>query len=90
MIRSEGRKIRPEIHKLMKSVLNKEELPEEWKESTIVPIYKKGDYSNYRGISFFVSYLENFIQHPAVKLNSICRENYRGSSVWILKQQVNY
>jgi len=29
-------------------------LPEEWKKSIIVPIYKKGDkivYSNYRGIS---------------------------------------
>jgi len=36
------------------SVWNKEELPEEWKESIIVPIYKKGDKidcSNYRGIS---------------------------------------
>jgi hypothetical protein len=36
------------------SIWNKEELPEEWKESVIVPIYKKGDKtdcSNYRGIS---------------------------------------
>ena len=34
--------------------MNREELPEEWKESIIVPIYKKGnktDCSNYRGIS---------------------------------------
>jgi hypothetical protein len=34
--------------------LNKEELPEEWKESVIVPIRKKGDKTdcnNYRGIS---------------------------------------
>jgi len=32
----------------------KEELPEEWKESVILPMYKKGDkkdFSNYTGIS---------------------------------------
>ena len=36
------------------SVWNKVELPEEWKESISVPIYKTGgktNYSNYRGIS---------------------------------------
>jgi hypothetical protein len=36
------------------SVWNKEELPQQWKESIIVPIYKKGyktDCNNYRGIS---------------------------------------
>jgi len=46
--------IRSEIHKLINSVWNKEELSEEWKGSIIAPIYKKGDKtvsSNYRGIS---------------------------------------
>jgi len=45
---------RSEIHKRLSSIWNKEELPEEWKDSSIVPIYKKGDKtdcSNYRGIS---------------------------------------
>jgi len=35
-------------------------------------------------------YVQNFIQHPAVKINSICRGNYWGSSLWISTLQVNY
>ena len=54
LIKIDGRTIRSEIHKLTNSVWNKEELPEQRKESVVVPIYKKGgktDCSNYRGIS---------------------------------------
>jgi len=54
LIKAGGRTIRCEIHKLIISIWNKEKLSEEWKESIIVPIYKKGDKtycSNYRGIS---------------------------------------
>jgi hypothetical protein len=43
LIKAGGRIIRSEIHKLIICIWNKEELPEEWKESVIVPIYKKGD-----------------------------------------------
>jgi hypothetical protein len=42
------------IHKLINSVWNKEELPDQWKESIIVPVHKKGDKTdcnNYHGIS---------------------------------------
>ena len=38
-----GGTIHYEIHKIITSIWNKEELPEEWKESIIVPIYKKDD-----------------------------------------------
>jgi hypothetical protein len=31
------------IHKLINSVWNKEELPDQWKESIIVPVHKKGE-----------------------------------------------
>ena len=43
LIKAGGKAIRCEIHKPIISISNKEELPEEWKESIIVPIYKKGD-----------------------------------------------
>jgi hypothetical protein len=46
--------LRSKIHKLIHSVWNKEKLPDQWKESIIVPFYKKGDKtdcSNYCEIS---------------------------------------
>ena len=43
LIRAGGRTICLEIHKLITSIWKKEKLPEEWKESIIVPIHKKGD-----------------------------------------------
>jgi hypothetical protein len=42
------------VHNLITSIWNKEELPDQWKESIIVPIHKIGDKTdcnNYRGIS---------------------------------------
>jgi len=54
LVKSGGRIIRSEIHKIINSIWNKEELPEESKESIIVPVYKKGDKTdcnNYSGIS---------------------------------------
>jgi hypothetical protein len=54
LIKSGDRTIRFAILKLVIAIWNKEELPEELKESVIVPIHKKGDKTdcnNYRGIS---------------------------------------
>ena len=54
LITAGGKTIRCEFHKLIISIWNKAELLEEWKESIVVPIYKKGDKiycSNFRGIS---------------------------------------
>jgi hypothetical protein len=67
-------------------------MPEEWKESVIVPVYTKGDKtdcSNYSGISI-CQLPTNFIQHPAIRVNSMSRGNYWGSPVWISTQQVNF
>jgi hypothetical protein len=55
LIKVGGRTICCAIHKLIIAIWNKEELPEEWKESITVPIHKKGDNktdcNKYRGIS---------------------------------------
>jgi len=54
LIKSGGKTIHCEIHKLITSIWNREELPEEWKESIILPNYKKDDKTdciNYSGIS---------------------------------------
>jgi hypothetical protein len=54
VIRARGEMLLSVIHKLINSVWNKEELPDQLKESIIVPIHKKGDKTdcnNYRGIS---------------------------------------
>jgi hypothetical protein len=54
MIKAGSRTIGFEIHELIYSIWNLEKLSEEWKESIIVPIYKKGDKtdcSNYSTIS---------------------------------------
>jgi hypothetical protein len=46
--------LRSKIHKVINSIWNKETLPDQWKESIILPVHKNGDktdYSNYRMIS---------------------------------------
>ena len=74
-IKARGRTIRSEINKLINSIWNKEELPEEWKESVVLPICKKGDkiyFSHFRAY-YFCQLHTKFIQHLAANINSICR-----------------
>ena len=76
MIKAGSRTIRCAIHTLIISIWNKEELPEEWKELIIVPIYKNGDKtdsSNYRGISLLPTMyriLSNILLSAPAKLTS--------------------
>jgi hypothetical protein len=54
LIQAGGEILLPVIHKPTNSVWNKEKLSDQWKESIIVPVHKKGDKTdcnNYHGIS---------------------------------------
>ena len=91
LIKSGGRKICLEIHKLITSNWKKEKLPKGWKESIVVPIHKK----RIKVVAIiiesyhFANHLQNFIQHLADKVNSICEGNCRGSSMWLSTQKVD-
>jgi hypothetical protein len=54
LIQAGGETLQSEIHKTINSIWNKEELPEQWKEPGIAPVYRKDDKTdcgNYRGMS---------------------------------------
>ena len=78
LIKAGGRTICYEIHKLIFYILNKEELPEEWKESIIVSIYKKGneaDCNNYRGILLLPTTYKILSNIPQSRLTPYAQEN---------------
>jgi hypothetical protein len=47
LIKARGETLYYEIHRLTCCIWNKEELPQQWKESIIVQIYKKSDMTDY-------------------------------------------
>jgi len=58
LIKAGGIRIHYEIHKLIIFIWNREDLPEEWKEAIITPMYQKDDKtdcSNYTGISLLLT-----------------------------------
>jgi hypothetical protein len=59
LIQAGGEILLSAIHKLVTSVWNKEELPDQWKEAIIVLVHRKGD--------------KTFIQYPLLKVKSIYR-----------------
>jgi hypothetical protein len=68
------------IHKLINCVWNKEELPDQWKESIIVPIHEKGgktDLNNYCAISL-LSTAYKIVLHVLSMLNLYIHEIITG------------
>jgi hypothetical protein len=72
LIKAEGETLCSHIHKLICSIWNKEELPQQLKESITVQIFKKDEKSNcnnYQGI--FLLSTAYKIQHSSGKVNSL-------------------
>lgn len=69
MIKFGGSAAIKEIHKLFKKILMTSAIPDQWRTSITVPVFKKGDKqnpSNYRGISLLMeypNYLPKLCQH---------------------------
>jgi hypothetical protein len=92
ILKAGGRTVCCEIHKIINSIWNKEELPEEWKETISVPIYKrddKTDCSNYRGLSL-LSTTYKILSNILLSRLTPYEGNYWGSSMLSSMQQVNY
>jgi hypothetical protein len=71
LIQARGEILLSAIHKLINSFWNKEELPDQWKESIIAPVHKKcdkTDCNNYRGISL-LSTSYNILSNVLSKLS---------------------
>jgi hypothetical protein len=70
LIQAGGEILCCELYKLINSVWNKEKLSDQWKESIVVPVHKKGDKtdcSNYRGISLLSVLSDNFLIQNGLK-----------------------
>jgi hypothetical protein len=62
-------------------------MPQQWKESVIVPIYTKGDKTdcnNYQGIFLLTTTFKILPKILLASLTLICPSNYCGLPVWVL------
>jgi hypothetical protein len=84
LIKAGSKRIRSEVHKFINYISKKEELPEEWRESIIVPFYKKDvkQIVAIIGAYHFCQLRTKFYSPPAVEVNSICRRNEWGYVVF--------
>jgi hypothetical protein len=78
--------LHPEIYELINSIWNREKFPQQWKESIIVAVCKKGigNYcSNFIGISLLPTTYKMLFNILISRLTPEYRPRYWKSTVWI-------
>jgi len=77
------------MYELVRQIWEEERIPEEWKETIIVPIHKRGDRvrcENYRGIAMGNAAYKIMSKYWE-KLNHILK-SYGEQSEWILRRKI--
>ena len=80
MIKHGGEKLHKEIIKLIKQIFQESRIPDDWKTSIVIPIFKKGDKqnpNNYRPINLLNSMLKittKIIQNKLTEMIPLCEE----------------
>jgi hypothetical protein len=84
LIKAGGEMLQSEIHELINSTWNKEELPQQWKESLIAPVYKKNDKTgNYQDIMLLSTSYKIVFSIFLSRLSLYIDEIMGGSTVWV-------
>jgi hypothetical protein len=68
LIQAGGEILLSAIHKLIHSVSNKEEMPDQWKESIIIPIHKR---LKTKLTVIIINFIQNAAEHHSLKFKSI-------------------
>ena len=91
LIKYGGNKLLNRIYEPVRQILEEERIPEEWKETIIVPIYKKGDRDrceNYRGIALGNASYKILANIILEKIKPFIEKNYWGPSEWIQRWKI--
>jgi hypothetical protein len=79
LVQAGGKTLVSAFHRLSNSIWNKKELPDQWKESIIVPVHHIGDKSdcnNYVGTSLLSATYKICIKYPPFMVKYIHQLNY--------------
>jgi len=80
LIKYGGNKLLNRVYELVRQILEEERIPEELKETIIVPIYKKGDRDrceNYKGIALGNAAYEILVTISLEKITGVYQNGFR-------------